>query len=381
MSRTVENYVDSMLEDDNSFDQDFDNNSYDNGEQLDNQSQDHGQDHQQQTQQQDHQQQQQQETGYEDNFFDKQLREEIEQNRQQMDGKKPSQKQGQEQEQQKGGQRNTIRPLGDGSFVNQRGDIVDEKGTVIAQRGFARRMYETNQRNNVRLQEQDRIIHQLRTQQAETNAIQTAAQNYGLGADELAQAVDFAGRVKRGGLVDVAKEIVALAVAQGHNVTDILGNEVGDSVDMRALRHMIGEVTTPLQQQQQQQQRQAQIQETAQARYNDFISRHEFASVHESDIARLAVAKNIDPTQAYYALREFCLKHNLDFSLPIEPQIHARAQQQTQQQQQRAPNNNQQRRRRPLPNGGNPANMQTAVPEASHDASWAEIIKSSLAGQ
>lgn len=368
MNKALDDYVDTMI-DDVDDGEDF-NAGFENIGDEQNNSQ--GFDEQQQ---QNHQQLQNQE---DDNAFDTQLRQEIEQNRQQLNGDAKNNQQPKQGDQQQ--QRPQVRPLGDGSFVNQRGDIVDEQGHVIAQRGFARRMYETNQRNNVRLEEQDRIIHQLRTQSAENNAIQTAANQYGLDTNDLVQAVDLAGRVKRGGIVDVAKELVARAVAAGHNVTEILGTEVGDSVDMRALRQMIGEVTTPLQQQQQEQQRQRQIVETAQAKYNDFISRHEFAQVHENDIAKLAEAQGIDATRAYYALREFCIQHRLDFSMPIEPQIAARNRQQQsgqRNQQQRQPNQ-QQRQRRPLPNGGNSANMQTAVAEAPHDASWAEIIKSSI---
>lgn len=379
MSTDLNSYVDGMIDDG-----DTNTHTSDDGQQFDNSVNNQQQFEQQQQQQQDYNNRQQQQRN-DDVDFDTQLRNEIELNRQQMD--KPNTRGNQQQQQQQDQQRQQpqLRPLGDGTFSDARGNIVTEDGTVIAQGGFARRMYEKNQRSEAVIEQLRNDNQRLQLQSSEQNAISRAAQSYGLGTDELAQAVDFAGRVKRGDVISVAKDIVALAVAAGHNVTEILGSEVGDSIDMRALRTMLNQTMQPLQQQQETAQQQQQIQQNAQQRYTQFVTTHEFAQLHENNIAQIAQSHGVSAEQAYYALREFCVAHRLDFSQPIEAQLQARQQQQQgnpqmQQRGGRVPQINQQQQRRPLPNGQTSVHNTAGQPEMSHDASWSDIIKSSMAG-
>lgn len=271
-----------------------------------------------------------------------------------------------------------VRPLGDGLFINEANDLVTEDGRLIAQGGFARRQVERLQRTQARLDAMENELRNTRAGYAEYGAMTRAAQSYGLSSQEIAQAVDLAGRMKRGDVLGVTKDVVALAIASGYNVTDLLGKDVGDNIDMRALRTMIDQNLAPMRQQEQARAEQAQRLQQAERAYNDFLSRYEFAGVHQDDIAKLMVSQNIPPKEvhrAYYALKEFAARHDLDFSLPLKPQLEARSGAPTQG---AKPDGGRPSvpTIKPLPNGqpnGHP--VLDASPMAAFDDDWGSIIR------
>lgn len=270
-----------------------------------------------------------------------------------------------------------IRKSDDGNLIDTRGNIVDENGTILAPVGKTRRIYERNQRLERQVENLTRERDTLHAQSRETQLLNGIANGRGLTNDDLAVAIDIAAKMKRGDALGAAKDVIAILAAQGHNVSDLLGNNVGDAVEMRAIKQMIQEATAPLRQQQQNQQVDAEARQRGEAAYNQFVADNEYADVHANEIARLAEKDGISPQQAYNRLSRFAIANDLDFSLPLRDQILERATalqanngQQAQQQQRQA---------KPMPNGGSatrPVNgVQPKEPiQADPDEDWGSII-------
>jgi hypothetical protein len=269
------------------------------------------------------------------------------------------------------------RPLDDGTYVNPNGDITDANGEVIAKGGFASRMYQTNQRLKSRLEDQTRELNSLATQVGEIQSLARSISQAGLNNDETAQAITLAARMKRGDYLGVAKEVLALVAAQGYNVTDLLGSDVGDTIEMRAVQRMLDERLAPLQRQEQAQTREQEIERTARANYQKFVDENEYADVHADAIARLAQQQGINPQTAYNRLWKFAAENRLDFSQPLGPQIQAIQANGQQRQQQRQDVQPAARGQRPMPNGGATRGNGVAshLTEAGADSDWGSIIK------
>lgn len=269
------------------------------------------------------------------------------------------------------------RPLEDGTFVSPSGDIVDANGDVVAKGGFASRMYQTNARLKARLEDQTRELNGLATQVGEIQSLSRSIAQAGLSNDETAQAINYASRMKRGDYLGVAKEILAIVAAQGYNVTDLLGADVGDTIEMRAVKQMLDDRLAPLQRQEQAQTREQEIERTARANYQKFVDENEHADVHADAIARLAQQQGINPQTAYNRLWKFAAENGFDFSQPLGPQIQLAQVAAQNRQQQRKDVQPASRGQRPMPNGGATRGNGVAshLTESSADSDWGSIIK------
>jgi post-segregation antitoxin (ccd killing protein) len=203
---------------------------------------------------------------------------------------------------------------------------------------------------------------------------------YQLSNEQVAEGLDFARRIKQGDLLGVAKDLVAKAAAGGVNISEIVGTTVGDSVDMRAIRAMMDERLGPITRAEAQTVEQDQARERATTAYNEFISINEYADVQGEIIAAYAKNNGVPLQKAYNDVRNFAATNQLDFSLPLGPQIEERRAQAAvpveQQQQQQQPANNTQLR--PMPNGvsthSSAVTPQTPV-YADPDDDWGSIIR------
>lgn len=265
-----------------------------------------------------------------------------------------------------------------GGFVDKStGNIVDEQGRILAKAGPARRLYEEKARvtyqNTQLTTELDRTKRELQAVQF-LNGI---PQQHGLSPQEVAEGLDIVARMKRGDVVGVTKDLVAKMVAKGHNVSELLGKEVGDSVDMKALSLMIDQRLAPITERETNSRQMAEAQQAALNKYNQFIDEHEYADTHGDDIVALVRDRGLSHEKAYWSLREYAVKNQLDFTRPLRPQIEARMQaDQTQQTQQRVDP-------RPLPGNGARTRPNGVTPPAntfaSADDSWASIIQQTMA--
>lgn len=260
-----------------------------------------------------------------------------------------------------------------GNILDDKGNIVDERGQIIAPAGKARRVYEDNQR----LTRQTAQLQQERDHfemQARGNVLLNGIPaQYGLTQQDVAQALDFAGRMKRGDAVGVARDLIAMISAQGHNVSELLGDTVGDSIDMRAVRHMLDERLGPIQQAREQSTQEQRQREEGQRNYDRFVSDNEFADVHGDAIVNLMKSQGISVQNAYNRLRQFAADNQFDFSEPLGPQIAAR------QQQAQRPVQTQ----RPMPGTGAQTRSMNGVNAAAPryadpDEDWGSIIKRAM---
>lgn len=267
-----------------------------------------------------------------------------------------------------------------GNFVNDRGDIVRADGSVIAPRGSSRRLFELNGRLQSQNNELSARYQQLERQSQEVRLLNDIPRQFGMTNDEVAAALDLGAKLKRGDVLSVAKDVVAMLAAKGHNVTELFGGEVGDSVEMRAIQRMLDERFAPIQQQRQQQQREEQINAQARQNYNRFVSDNQYADLHGDIIVQFMQQNKTSMQQAYNAVRDFAARNNFDFSQPLGPQIEALMQQRQQQQQ---PNQMVQQNGRPMPNGAaftRPNGVQPMTPAfADPDDDWGTIIRRAMA--
>lgn len=272
-----------------------------------------------------------------------------------------------------------IRQLQDGRFVNEKNDIVDKDGNIIATAGAMRRMHDTLERGRRQVDELTRINQQQAAALEQHKEISSLAQAGNLMPDEVKQAIAMASMVKGGKVVEVAKMMVARAMAEGHNATTILGEEVGDSVDMQALRQMLKPITDNMSRQQEETAQQTE----AKRAYTEFVAQHPYSDVHADTIAGLMKSNRMHPTEAYKTLRRYAAERGFDFSQPLGPQAEARLQEQQKQEQlvNQEPGNftpaNQPQP--PVPSGraNNPQGGQQQQPQyANVDDGYSDIIRS-----
>lgn len=293
-------------------------------------------------------------------------------------GKDAKGKQPNNQQQQQPNRREQLTPRIGGVYSNSQGDIVDDRGNIIAPRGAAARYQQIAARQKMLIDGANGTIAELQRRLTDTGALDRVIRQRGFSTDEVAQAFDLLSRAKTD-ILGVAKEIVALAVARGHNVTEVLGNEVGDSLDMRAVRTMLNEQLAPIHNAQRARQEQAQRDATVRRNYEDFVMRNEFADVHGEDIVRVSKRDGVNLQTAYNRLFAWAAKNDFDFSRPLGPQYQARVAQQ--QRRPTGPNvNTQPRMQRPMPNNAStrPPGAQQVQPQTSADASWTDIIQDAM---
>lgn len=267
-----------------------------------------------------------------------------------------------------------------GNFVNQRGDIVDGNGKVVASAGITRRFYEENGRLRQQVQQLTRDGQTSQLAVGEARILNGIPQQYGLSNDDVAKALDLAGRMKRGDVVSVAQDIIAMITAQGHNVSDLLGKDIGDSIDMKAITRLIDQRLGPIQQQREETTRQAvesqRVEREATTAYNRFLDENPNADIHQNEIAEITKANGISPQLAYNQLMSFIRDNNLDPEQPLLPQLQRSASGQAVPRVQTPPADN---RQRPMPNGDatlrNGGQAPLTPVFADPDEDWGSIIK------
>lgn len=280
------------------------------------------------------------------------------------------------------GQAPRLRRHASGQYVDEEGNITNEKGEIIAPRGPARRLHEQNVRLQRDYDSAQQELQQLRIQAQGNNLLNGIPQQFGLTQQEVASALDWSARIKRGDALGVARDVIAMLAAKGHNISELVGNNVGDAIDMRALKAMIDERLAPLDQQQRERQATTEQEQAAQTAYNNFIRVNEYADVHGDVIVAMMKTHNVGQQQAYNMVRDFAVRNNLDMSQPLGPQIEAIQQQVEQERQQQQPPNNQQQQpnTRPMPNGATRSSgvEQIAPTFADPNDTWADIIRTAM---
>lgn len=288
---------------------------------------------------------------------------------------KPNEGQGEQQQQTQKAPIQGLRKHPSGEYVDGEGNIVRQDGSLVAKSGGHRRQYEENYRLRSTAQELTQRTRVLETELQSRNYLNGVPQQLGLSNEEVAQGLDYVARMKKGDLLGVARDIVAQVAAKGHNISEIVGKDVGDAIDLRAVSAMLDQRLGPITQQAQQGEREQQVRQVAQANYQRFVNDNEYADVHADIIVAFADTNHVSIQQAYNKTREFAIQNGLDFTQPLGPQIEALVAQQEQPQQQQTTQT------RPMPNGvstRDSAVVPTKPVYANADDDWGTIIRGAM---
>lgn len=267
----------------------------------------------------------------------------------------------------------------EGPKTDDKGNIVDAEGKVIATAGVQRRLYEQNQRMSSVIQHKDHQIAQLTQQIQQSQVLNALPQRLGINNEEVEGALRIAYAFKQNP-VEAARIVVAEALKKGHNLDEIIGEQQAGTLQMSAIRQMINENLGPIQAERQQVLEQQRIQRESEAAFNQFLVNYPDAEFNIDTLAEL-MAK--DPQQgnpyqvaerAYLRLSDYCRRNGLDISKPLAEQINRQAP---------APANKQRNVQQrpnaalPSPNAGRTVvNAPVTSTPVSANSSWRDIINS-----
>lgn len=265
-------------------------------------------------------------------------------------------------------------------FADKQGNIVNSQGRVIAPKGEAARHWvnmskqaglagQLQQRLNIAAQEAQRTEQVL----AQAREIAEMPQRAGMSREDFNDTMNLLANFNRDP-VGVAREVVSRALAKGHNVTEIMGTQAGDALEMGAVRRLVDELTRGQRQQEAAQAAKQQRDDIARQNYNAFVMRYPDAETHGDAIANLMTQHKLTAVEAYHEVRHFAQRHGLDFSQPLAPQIQALSQQQQNGNGQRQP----QTQRAPMVSGasGGRSTMTTETEYADPTSDWGSILNS-----
>lgn len=270
-----------------------------------------------------------------------------------------------------------------GDFVDAKGNVVDANGKIIAKAGSERRLHVEKRQAEARATTLGLQLEEANKKLEQAQIFADLPKNLGVSPEEYGDGLKLM-KLFKADPVAAAKEVVARAMALGHNVTDILGAEVGNSVDMMALRRHSEEMANrPIREREEQNRRQEESQRQGQIAYNNFISQYPDADIHGDAIAHQMQTQGVSAETAYLRIQNFALANGLDFSEPLGPQIEARTRANISGNQVRQ---DQPSARRPAPmgngNGGRVSDQQLTDKSGvnSADDSWADILRDAMKG-
>lgn len=272
-----------------------------------------------------------------------------------------------------------------GVRADDKGNLVDHEGNIVAAAGAERRHYERAQQQARYITRLERDLEEARGASSLTGVLNDVPSKLGLNLQETEMGLQVIASFKKDP-VATARWALQETMRMGYTLAQIVGEAtqqgqpVGGSMDLQAVRAMINDAVAPLVGDRATAQRQQQIDAEATRDYEAFVAKHEHAAVHDETLANmLAQDRTLSPEAAYWQLYAYCAKNGFDFAQPLRPQVLARQGQQHQQ----APNGGAPQQRTngqmPMPNGGNPvADMRSDPEMANPDDSWDTIVQQSL---
>ena len=260
-------------------------------------------------------------------------------------------------------------------FADGKGNIVDKDGKIVARAGESARLWQEASRANAQVSNLQRQNAQLsREMESQRGLLEQAKQianipqSLGLTREEYNEGMTLLSQYKTNP-VGAARDVVARVLALGYNVTDILGKNAGDALEMKAVAELVKQTTAPLLKDREAAQQQTANEAKANEAYTKFVSTYENAETHGNAIANL-MAKGATAVDAYYQIKMFAIEHGLDFTQPLGPQVIAN---QARQQGQRSTGQH-----RPMTPGngrGNESQMTTQPDMADATDDWGSILR------
>lgn len=220
-------------------------------------------------------------------------------------------------------------PTGTRQFGNlfrsdNRGNIYDAKGQLIAPSGAGHKLFR-------------RLYPYIERAETEAAGYKTRVENYerataaakeaGLSLDEQSASLSLMVAYKKDPKAAI-KFLLQQAQNSGTDVSDIV--QGGGGIDAATLRTAVQEIVTqalqpfqPFVEQTRQQAEMQRIQEEAAQIYNEFFETKPDATIHKNALASVMEASNFDLQTAYYELKTDALSRGLDWSKPLAPQYAA----------------------------------------------------------
>lgn len=250
---------------------------------------------------------------------------------------------------------------------DEKGNLVDGQGNVVANAGKERRLWERVQRfEHFEVPQLQRTISELTNTAAQTQVLNNVPRQLGLSDEDAVQGLRLIASYKKDPVATI-QYILTEARAAGHNVQA----ENQGQVDLAAVSRLLDDRLGPLLEDRATQQRTTKADQDAARQYQDFTTRFPDAVMHEDIIAGILQRdKTLSPDAAYYQLRLWAQEHKLNWNQPLRPQIDAAQQGETQ---------------KPVPplgggRGGNAPVIDTkeAASVAGADADTGDIVKQAM---
>lgn len=283
--------------------------------------------------------------------------------------------------------RSEMRALPNGLLQDKQGNLIHPKtGQIIARAGSERRLFERGQRMQTELEQRGNRIQQLEHQLNETRVLNDMPRELNLSTEDLRVGLPLVSEFIKNP-VEGARKIIEMVAGMGHNISEIFGNNAGDTIEMRAVARMLDERLKPLQELQTQRTQAAKDVEqrtAAQSKVREFFDSHENAEMHAEVINDLIGRRwqggdeSFTPEKAYYELRVYAAQHGLDWNKPLKPQLEHQASASNGRPSQ--PDSTS-RGPRSLPNGHRGNTSQRSVRETEYADpmdSWEDIIRRSM---
>ena len=261
------------------------------------------------------------------------------------------------------------------NLVDANNNIVNEQGQIIAKAGTERRLYEKTQRLGAALDNKSQALAKYEAEDKQFDNLRGKVKSHGLSVDEFAEGINMVIGFKSDP-IGTAKKVLETVLAMGHNVTDILGADAGNAIEMSAVSKMLDERLKPLLSPLETKRVTDEQTERAQKAWDKFCDDNEYAEVHEVILDRmLGENPDLTPQKAYNALVQFANKHGLDISLPLGPQIERKKSAQN-----NTNRNNNPRTQKPFPNGSSVSQQSINSGDINPNDDWASIIKKAVPG-
>ncbi len=203
---------------------------------------------------------------------------------------------------------------------DEKGNLVDGQGNIVANAGKERRLWERVQRfEHYEVPELRRQLSDLTNQVAQVDVLNNVPRQLGLSDEDALQGLRLIASYKKDPVATI-QYILTEARAAGHNVQA----ENQGQVDLAAINRLLDDRLGPLLEDRATQQRTTEADAEAAKQYRDFTTRFPDAVMHEDVIAGiLQHDTTLSPDAAYYQLRLWVQEHGLNWNQPLQPQVAA----------------------------------------------------------
>ena len=221
-------------------------------------------------------------------------------------------------------------PLTEKPLRNEKGELVDKDGNVIAATRAEKREFFAQNRMRHALDKIDAENKTLKQQLQGLQQLQQLPTRLGLQTEQVVEAMQFRAQLESDP-INAVREIVARVLQSGYTMDQLFGEGAPAAINAKIISDQLDTRLKPITDRFAASEREQRITEAAEKDLNDFVDTHPYADIHGEQIARMVQQYDLTPEKAYYELRVAVLEKGLDFSKPLGPQVEAGRSTQTRQ--------------------------------------------------